>query len=423
MAARPGHSTARDRRSVPSTSIDAMRSCDPQAALKIAHLITGLSTGGAEQMLYKLLSGDDGTGFRPLVVSMTDRGPLGDAIADLGVPVYCLGMRRGVADPAALWKLWRILRRERPHLLQTWLYHADLLGLVAGKLARVPHVVWNVRCSDMDFSRYSALTGLTVRAGAWLSHWPDAVVVNSYAGKRLHEDLGYRPRRWEVIPNGFDLEKFQPDPDARTRFRESMGLPGEAFLTGHIARFDPMKDHETFLRAARMLIERRPDARFILVGNGVDRLNRALGDLVTELGLDEGAYLLGERQDVNAIMPALDIVSSSSAFGEGFPNVIGEAMACGVPCVVTDVGDSARLVANTGKVVPPRDPHALAAAWDELFRIGPDERQRLGLAARRRIQAHFSLPAIVGRYQGFYQNIGLAVRSNRDASNRELMRD
>lgn len=374
------------------------------AALKVAHLITGLATGGAEQMLYKLLSANDTERCHPLVISMVDRGTLGDAIERLGVPVYCLGMRRGAVEPHSLWRLCRILRRERPDLLQTWLYHADLLGFFGAKLASVPHVVWNLRCSNMDLGSYSRLTRLVARTGTWLSRYPDAVVANSHAGQRFHESQGYRPRRWKVIPNGFDLSQFAPNPQARCQVRAELELPRDAFLIGLVARFDPMKDHETFLRAAQVLVQRQVEASFVMVGAGVDPGNPTLRRLVTELGLGERVRLLGERRDVARITAALDIASSSSR-GEGFSNVIGEAMASGIPCVVTDVGDSASIVDGTGRIVPPGQADALAEAWIDLERIGPDERRRLGADARRRVQENFSLASVAAAYQDLYNQI------------------
>ena len=374
-------------------------------AVKIAHLITGLSTGGAEQMLYKLLSRNDGSRFQPCVISLMDQGTLGKPITDLGIPVFFLGMRRGVPDVTGIWKLWNILRRERPRLLQTWLYHADVLGLLGGKLVGVPHVIWNLRCSNMNLAEYSKVTGLTMRAGARLSHWPEAIIVNSRAGQRFHEELGYRPKHWEFIPNGFDLDHFKPNQSARVQLRERLKRPEDAFLIGHVARFDPMKGHEIFLRAAHMIAKRRAGPQFVLAGRDVEITNTTLRGLIDDLELNDRVHLLGECHEVAHITAALDVASSSSVFGEAFSNAIGEAMACGVPCVVTDVGDSAIIVGDTGNVVPPGDPEALAEAWDDLLCISPEERQRIGSAARRRVQTCYSLSDVTDRYQRFYQDI------------------
>jgi glycosyltransferase involved in cell wall biosynthesis len=380
----------------------------PDAPLKVVHLITGLARGGAETMLYRLLTRLDRQRFASVVVSLTDRGALGAAIAALGVPVYALGLRRGAPDPRAVGRLWRLLRRERPAVLQTWLYHADLLGLVAGRLAGVPAIVWNVRCSEIDLRHYSPLTALARRLLALLSGMPAAVVVNSLAGRRVHERLGYRPRRWRVIPNGFDLEQFRPDPAAPARLRQLLGVAPEAPLIGLVARYDPMKDHATFLQAARRLLDMRADARFVLVGAGVDWHNPRLAAPARALGLVPHLHLLGERDDVAALLPGLDLATLSSV-SEAFPNVVGEAMACGVPCVVTDVGDAAYLVGDTGRVVPPRDPAALAAAWAELLARPAAARRALGRAARERVATLFSLEAVAKQYAALYAELAQAA--------------
>ncbi len=376
--------------------------------IKIVHLITDLATGGAEVMLLKLLSRLDRR-FSSLVVSVTDAGTLGSSIEALGIPVVTLGMRRGRPSARGLWALIRLLRKERPQILQTWLYHADLLGLVAGKVAGVPLLVWNVRCSNMEMRDYRPLSGWVIRLLAFLSTWPDLVIVNSEAGRQFHEQVGYRPKRWAVIPNGFDLERFASDPGARQKLRAELGLPGHARLIGMVARYDPMKDHATFLRAIKLVLASSTDVHVVLVGLGMEHGNRELTGMIEDLGVGAHVHLLGERNDVPAILAALDIATLSSAYGEGLPNVVGEAMACGVPCVVTDVGDSAVLVGDTGKVVPPRNPEALATALAELIDLGPDGRRRLGDAARQRIKAQFDLDTIVKQYERCYDELAAAA--------------
>ncbi len=355
-------------------------------------------------MLYKLLSRRDCSRFDNVVVSLTDMGILGNKIENMGIPVFALDMRRSRPNPLRLWRLLRILRKERPHILQTWLYHADLVGLLAGKLMRVPVITWNLRCSNMDMTHYSKLSALVVQATAKLSAFPDVVLVNSKAGQQLHETLGYCPARWQLIPNGFDVEQFRPNPEAQVKIRQELGLLADTLLIGLVARFDPMKDHANFLHAASLLLKDYPNVHFVLVGSGIDRSNGELVKSVISLNIEKNVHLLGERSDIQNITAALDIATSSS-YGEGFPNVVGEAMSCGVPCVVTDVGDSALLVGDTGKVVPPKNPKALARAWRELIEIGSEERKQLGLAARRRIEENFSLPAITAQYEELYEEL------------------
>jgi glycosyltransferase involved in cell wall biosynthesis len=294
-----------------------------------------------------------------------------------------------------------MIRKIQPAILQTWLYHADLLGTVASIFGGRPSLVWNLRCSDMDLAHYPATTRLTLQLLAFCSRVPKAVIVNSQAGQRFHEAIGYRARKWEMIPNGFDLAEFRPDQEARIAFRDRLGIPHDATLIGMVARLDPMKDHATFLEAARTVAGTHENVFFILVGHGVE----SLISHVHALGLDKRVHLFGLRGDVPKIMPALDICSLTSAFGEGFPNVVGEAMACAVPCVVTDVGDSAFLVGEAGRVVPPRNPELLARRWLELIEMGREKRLRLGAVSRERIRAHFDLVSVVKRYEQCYEEL------------------
>lgn len=375
--------------------------------IKIVHLITSLESGGAEMMLVKLLTAIDRTRFDGCVVAMTDHGRLIAAIQKLGIPVYTLGFRRGVPSFRGFLAFLHILRRERPHILQTWLYHADLMGLAGSRLCAVPRLAWNLRSSHVDMSCYSRLSGAVLRVAARLARWPDVVVVNSHAGQASHTSLGYHPRKWSIIPNGFDTKRYRPDRDARASVRRELACDPDTPLIGLVARYDPMKDHATFLQAAALLRRRQPNIRFLLVGRDVDTRNRALIEAVATLGLEGVVSLLGERTDVPRIMTALDVFSLSSAFGEGSPNVVGEAMACGVPCVVTDVGDAARLVGDTGTIVPPRSPESLADGWSRLLALGADERARLGVAARRRIEADFALADIVARYEHLYEELAV----------------
>jgi glycosyltransferase involved in cell wall biosynthesis len=209
-----------------------------------------------------------------------------------------------------------------------------------------------------------------------------------------HEAIGYRADRRSVIPNGFDCERFQPDTGARASVRAELGLDEETPLIGLIARYHPMKDHANFLAAARLVLKQEPTAHFLLAGPCVEVSTKELSTLVSTLGLQGRIHLLGERSDIPRLTAALDIACSSSAWGEGFPNVIGEAMACGVPCVVTDVGDSAWIVGETGFVVSPKSPQELAESLQKA--IGLEEENKLDREMiRQRIIDSFSLSTFV----------------------------
>ncbi len=380
----------------------------PSQVIKVVHVITGLSLGGAETMLYNLLRHTDRERFRPEVVSLTPGGELLPRIEDLGVPVTDLALKPGVANPLALFTLYRHLRRVRPLLLQTWLYHADLVGTLVAPFSGVPGLCWNVRCSDMGETYYRGTTGLVVKALAALSRRPDAIVVNSRAGQREHDGFGYRPRRWEVIPNGVDLERFQPSARDRGEVRSELGIGAEAIVIGLVARLDPVKGHDVFLGAARIADESRDDVHFVLVGEGCERGNPVLEPLAAGLTA-ERLHLLGRRDDVARLTAAFDIACCSS-YSEGFPNVLIEAMACGVPCAVTDVGDCAEIVADTGRVVAPGDARAFARSLTSLIEEGPDGRSALGRAARLRAIEQYGAGAVTARYENLYAGLSAAPR-------------
>jgi glycosyltransferase involved in cell wall biosynthesis len=365
----------------------------------IMHLITGLQTGGAEGMLARLVTRTDQRRFPSVVISMTDTGTVGPMIGRAGIPVEALGIRRGAIDPRGLMRFIELLRRYRPDIVQTWLYHADLLGLIAYQLGYAPRLVWNIRCSDM--------VGPTVLR-AILSRFsarPAAVIVNSLLGRRFHERIGYHPHRWEYIPNGYDTTALRPDEAARDRLRGALDIAPSAIVIGLPARYHAMKDHATFLAAAARQAASCPDLVFLLIGSGIEAANRDLMQAIGAHGLMPRLRLLGERADMNAVYPALDLATLTSAFGEGFPNVLAEAMACGVPCVATDSGDAAEILGDCGIIVPPRDPQALADGWQRMIALGSEGRGALGVRARAHIAENYDLEGVVRRFEALYSDL------------------
>lgn len=354
-------------------------------------------------MLARLLTQFDPNDAEHVVVSMTAGGAVARQIAAQGIRLIALDMRPGRANVVQLLKLVRILRTIRPDILQTWLYQADFVGLVVGTIARVPAVVWNIRCSEVDLKQYSWTLPLLLRFLALTSRWPAAIVCNSASGRSVHERLGYRPRRWALIPNGLDPDTFKPCPAARSQFRNELGVADSVPLVGLVARMDPMKDHPTFLRAAAVVAARQADARFVVAGRGVAESDM-LRDLGEKLGIAGRVHLLRERQDVPRVLAAFDVAVSSSD-SEGFPNMVLEAMACGTPCVVTDAGDSAAIVADTGVVVPRRDPEALADGIIRVLSMKADDREILTRAARTRVLQEYSLDRAAVRYQELYREL------------------
>jgi glycosyltransferase involved in cell wall biosynthesis len=373
--------------------------------IRVVHVITDLGMGGAEMMLYKLVSRMDPTRFETVVISLMDKETdIAARLEGLGVTVYAVDMLRGRPSVVALWRLRRLLRALQPHVIQGWMYHGNWASSLGSSFCRkkIP-VLWNIRHSPHDLKYERRLTAALIRAGSLYSIRTTKIVYNSHVSARLHTDLGYSPDRTIVIPNGFDCELFRASERARQSTRQELNVEDQEVLIGLIGRYHPMKDHATFFKAAAMLARDYRYVHFVLAGTHVDRSNEELTKLVESSGLNGRTHLLGERADVAELTAGLDIASSSSLYGEGFSNAIGEAMACGVPCVVTDVGDSGWIVGETGKVVPPRDPKALAMAWASLIESGREERLRLGAKARTRVVREFSLDRVTRLYENLYE--------------------
>lgn len=383
---------------------------------RIQFVISGLGGGGAERMLLKLLTALDRSVFVPEVVSLTEHGTLTVDMCRqmnaIDVPVHLLGMRHGVPDPRGVVRLAGWLRQRRPHLVNTWMYHADLIGGVAAKLAGNIPVVWNLRHSNLDPAFNKKTTLWAVKTCAHLSRWlPSRIICCAEAARQAHARIGYHAPGMTVIPNGFDLSAFQPLPQAKAALCQELGLPPDTLLVGLVARFDPLKDHSNFIQAAALLRARLKPVRFVLCGDGITEDNAGLAAVIAAAGVRDAVHLLGHRTDVPHLNAAFDVATSSSS-GEGFSNTIGEAMACGVPCVVTDVGDSALIVGDTGRVVPARNAAALAGAWYELLNLPDGARRQLGQQARLRVQGQFSLERVARQYENLFHAVLATPRAD-----------
>ena len=368
---------------------------------KLLFVITGLASGGAEMMLYKLLAHMDRSVYEPFVLSLTPGGILSEKIRALDIPVLSLNMNSGVSFSGAI-GLIKACRKIQPDVIQGWMVHGNAASALAGFVCR-KKVLWGVRHSNLPAGTENRMTMWLDGLLALISPLPKKIIYNSEAGRIYHESIGYRSNKSKMIPNGFDTDVFKPSTADRVRIRQELRTPEKALLIGMIGRFHPMKDHDTFLQAAAMLIEKRADVRFILAGRDCDRHNVLLYNALLKQCLIDNFSLLGERKDIANITAALDIATSSSFSSEGFSNSIGEAMSCGVPCIVTDVGDSQEIVGDTGIVVPARDPAALMRGWLALMEMGETERNRLGYRARERIISRYSIQYIVKKYEEVYQ--------------------
>ena len=342
------------------------------------------------------------------VLVLMGRGTLSDEMTALGVEVDYIGMAQGAIP--TLTNLFRIIsigRKFQPDIIQGWMYHGNVSAwFIKMFLSHRVRLLWNVRQSLYDLKNEKRLTRLLIGVSRHLSNAPKTIVYNSQVSSRQHEAAGYPHRSSKVIPNGFDLEKYLPDEAARHFLCNELELDEEIPVVLHVARYHPMKDHRSMLIAAALTLAKLPSVKFIFVGSDVTDKNEHLTSILDEFGLKKGVILLGERSDLSRLMAAADLLVSSSAWGEGFPNVVGEAMSCGTPCVVTDVGDSAHLVGDCGRVVPPCNPEALSAQIQELL---SDRRLRndLGVRARQRVEGSYSLQQVSRAYLNLYMGKGV----------------
>ena len=356
---------------------------------RILHVISGLGTGGAEMFLATLAPRLAARDFAQTVVSLTGEGAAADRLRASGIAVVALDAKGVAKAPLAIRRIARLIEETRPDVVQGWMYHGDLFAALASKMAgkKPERLAWNIRCSDMRLDDYALQLRLVVRACAKLSAMPDVVIANSEAGAREHRAAGYRPRAMPVIPNGVDAAKFAPDAGLRAQVRLKLGIGEDRVVVLNVARVDPMKDHGAMLMAAAEI----RGADVVLVGRGTDRL-----------ALPPGVRALGARGDIARVLSAGDIIVSSSAYGEGFSNAIAEGMAAGLVPVATDVGDARSIVGDAGRIVPPRDAHALASAVQEIIDLPAEERARLGMAARERMATRFSVDSAVEAFAKIY---------------------
>jgi glycosyltransferase involved in cell wall biosynthesis len=358
-------------------------------------------------MLLKLLSRfQEAGGPEGAVISLSVTGPLADPISALGVPVTSMGMSAGFGAFFKLPRLRAAINEARPDIVQTWMYHANLMGALALRGPHRPPLIWGLRQADLDPRLSKRRTALVARAGARLSaSVPSRIVCVSESARDYHIAMGYDATKMVVIPNGFDFDVFRPDPDARRAVRAEIGVGEDTPLVGLVARVDPQKDHRTFIAAAKTLAERWPGAVFVLCGEGAETSNGALAAMIGAAGLHPQLRLLGCRSDIPRLTAALDVGVSSSAFGEGFSNALGEALCCAVPVVATDVGEARAIAGDQGRVVPPGDPAALAAAIGELLALDLPARREMGEAGRTRMARDYGLEAIAERYQETYDAV------------------
>lgn len=388
--------------------------------MHVVHIISGLGQGGAETVLHRLVTAP-GQQAVHTVISLSDEGVFGARLRKAGIAVHALGMKGSpIAGAKGVWKLYRLIKLLKPDVVQTWMYHADLIGGLTARMAGVRSIAWGIRNSGADLRHGSRSAHRIARLCAGLSRLVPGVIIScADEAARRHREWGYDADRMLVIPNGYDLSALGPDADARAELRAEWGVGSEVPLVGSVARWNPLKDHANLLEALARTTERHPGMKCVLVGEGMDHRNAELLSLLQRQGLNEHVLLLGRRDDVPRILAALDVYVLSSR-AEGFPNVVSEAMASGLPCVVTDVGDAARIVGNTGWVVPPRNPAALAEAMEEAISLlgTEDGREQYTVRAtegRQRVEENFSLEVMRARYQTVWSRLAADYPTRRGA--------
>ena len=370
--------------------------------MHIIHVITSLFPGGAQSALCRLCMNDSSN--RHTVIAMIGGGDLEEPLRRHGVMVESLGFSRQAGLVTGVVALWRCLKRYEPDLVQTWMYHPDLVGGVCARLAGIRHVCWGIRHTALEAGHRSRSSIFAAKLCARLSGLvPDRIVCCANEAARLHAALGYQADKMVVIANGYDLSDFRPHKhrDVLAHRETLLGSDAARPILGMVGRFNAQKDHENLLRALAEVKSRGHDFLCLLVGADLDEGNATLVGWIDELGLTAHTRLLGLRSDIPEIMNCLDLHVLSSAFGEAFPNVIAEAMACGTPCVGTDVGDTSLIIGETGWVVPPRDTKALADAIQvalverkTLFRDWIERRR----GCAERIRNHFTIDRMVASY-------------------------
>ncbi|MDP4545696.1 glycosyltransferase [Psychrobacter faecalis] len=372
--------------------------------MKIVHIITGLNNGGAEGVLYRLVTHDQDN--EHIVISMMDAGKYGPMLLDKGVKLYCLNMDQGKFSPKAIVKLYKILKKTKPNVVQTWMYHADLIGGLTAKIAGVKNIFWNLRHTSFDSDHTKASTIKIARLNAKLSKIiPKKIISCAQAAVKTHTDLGYDEEKIVVIGNGYDLSTFKIDDDSRNLIRDELNI-GKNPVIGMVGRYDPQKNHKGLIEALAIVKKNGYVFDLILVGRDLNEKNKTLLSQIRKSGLYEQTHLLDQRNDIPSIMNALDLHVLSSSYGEGFPNVIAEAMACGTPCIATDVGDSKKIIDSFGVVIPPNNVPALSNAIISFLNLMKSEQEwnAFRINGKNHIRSNFSIEVMISNYRKIWSD-------------------
>ncbi len=370
--------------------------------IKVAHISTGLETGGAEVQLMRLLGAFDKNKFELMVIGLDRDTYLGDRIRDLGIPVYALNVKK---KPRAIAQAYTLLKEFNPDVIHGTMYEGGVIGSVLRRfLAKKPPVIWTVHEGLENYRKESLRKQLQLRLWGLMSSLPEVLMYVSHLNCEQHLSWGFNNKKSLVIPNGVDTQRFYPNNKARSMIRKELNIPKDSFVVGITARFHPVKNHLGFIHSAAILAKSHPSTHFIMVGTNIDADNQALTDLIATYGLQENIHLLGNREDIPDIVNAYDIAALTS-FGEAFPLTLGEAMASAVPCVATNVGDNDFIIKATGRVVPVNDNEAMATAWQTLLEMDKQAFKQLGEDALQRVLNKFTLKQQVMQHEGLYETL------------------
>ncbi len=364
--------------------------------MKILHIITGLGDGGAENTLYKICKYDRSN--QHVVISLKGPDKYFSLLKKIDIKVCCINMK--FFSIFKFFYLIKLLLFFKPDIVQTWLVHGDFIGGIAARLAGLKNIVWNVRYSNLERQKIKLTTFLLLKILTKLSFFlPRSIVVVSKSARLNCIELGYCKKKLNFIPNGYDLSILKPNKNQKTYFKKKLKINKQTILIGTVARYDPKKDHINLLKAISLIRSRNKNFLCILVGYNIDKNNTNLVKEIKRLNLFKYVKLLGQKNDISQIMNGLDVYVQSSGYGEGFPNVVAESMACGTPCVVTDVGDAAFIVGKTGWIVPPKNSLKLAKKIKQaLFEIGKKNWSKRRAQVRLRIKNNFKMEIMLKSY-------------------------
>ena len=368
--------------------------------MKIVHIITSLGDGGAEHTLFKICKYDNSNTH--IVISLKGSGKYFSLLKKIGIEIYCLDLKF-----YKFFYLIKLIRFLKPSIVQTWLVHSDFIGGLAARLSGIKNIVWNVRYSNFEIKKTKLTTFLIIKILAKLSYLiPQSIVIVSKMAKKIYEMEGYDKKKLKFIPNGYDLNILKHSNLESKNFRKKIKLTEKFPVIGNVARYHPKKDHFNLLNSLSNLRNKKINFLCVLFGSDINKNNLQLTAEIKRLKLSQNVKLLGQNNNIVQVMNGIDLYIQSSSYGEGFPNVVAESMACETPCVVTDVGDASLIIGNTGWVVPPNDPVKLAKAIEKaLSEICTKKWSKRCHQSRSRIKKSFEVNRMIKRYVVLWKKI------------------